>query len=284
MKGKGQGQGDKGSEKAVWNWQYVHGVDFWAGVLVRCGGGEMAALVYPLVQVSLGALGFLPSARAYPFHLHVLQSLIRLSGRTTYIPLGPYILSLLSGGAGKKEKGSTLPPLDLDTAIRCPAQYAGTRVYGDGIRREAVWLMAVWIAGEGVQGSVAFPEVAGSVVRVLRKGGGGVAIKGKKGGKAAAADTKVLIERIEASAAWVAARRAASLKLIPTRKDDVAVWQSNLVDALGESPLSKWVEVQRRMREREAERVKRARKGEGEVLRDAESDVDVGMEGSTDEE
>ncbi|KIY63741.1 Noc2-domain-containing protein [Cylindrobasidium torrendii FP15055 ss-10] len=310
VKGKGQGQGKEGekgkSEKAVWNWQYVHGVDFWVGVLVRCaaggGGGEMKALVYPLVQVSLGALGVLPSARAFPFHLHILRSLVRLSSSSgggaggVYIPLAPYILALLLPSA--KEKGSTLAPLDLDTSIRCPAQYAGTRVYGEGVRREAAWVLAVWMSAEGVCGSVAFPEVAGGVVRVLRRGvrGGGAASssagggkgkgKGKKGAKKGggakhSADTKVLIERIEASAAWVQTLRASSLNLVPTGRDEVGVWEEELRGKVrrGESPLGRWVQVQGRVRERERERVERARVGRGEVLGDDVEDASEG-EGS----
>lgn len=53
--------------KQVYNWQYVHCVDFWSIVLARaCGhearaerGGEeseLKALIYPLVQVTLGAI------------------------------------------------------------------------------------------------------------------------------------------------------------------------------------------------------------------------------------
>jgi nucleolar complex protein 2 len=53
--------------KQVYNWQYVHSVDFWALVLARAcdtrallerGGeeSELKALIYPLVQVTLGAI------------------------------------------------------------------------------------------------------------------------------------------------------------------------------------------------------------------------------------
>ena len=53
--------------KQVYNWQYVHCVDFWAIVLARAcdfrahaenGGNEsdLKPLIYPLVQVSLGAV------------------------------------------------------------------------------------------------------------------------------------------------------------------------------------------------------------------------------------
>jgi nucleolar complex protein 2 len=50
--------------KQVYNWQYVHCVDFWSRVLARAcgdtreGEGDLKPLIYPLVQVSLGALRF----------------------------------------------------------------------------------------------------------------------------------------------------------------------------------------------------------------------------------
>lgn len=53
----------------MYNWQYVHCVDFWANVLARAcdkqveteSGGkesELKPLIYPLVQVSLGAIKY----------------------------------------------------------------------------------------------------------------------------------------------------------------------------------------------------------------------------------
>jgi nucleolar complex protein 2 len=50
----------------VYNWQYVHCVDFWAIVLSRSSNtqadSELQALVYPLVQVSLGAIKYVPAS------------------------------------------------------------------------------------------------------------------------------------------------------------------------------------------------------------------------------
>ena len=54
----------------MYNWQYVHCVDFWALVIARAcdkqtlierGGqeSELKALIYPLVQVALGAARYL---------------------------------------------------------------------------------------------------------------------------------------------------------------------------------------------------------------------------------
>lgn len=53
--------------KQVYNWQYVHCIDFWAIVIARAcnvqtraenGGKEsdLKPLIYPLVQVCLGAI------------------------------------------------------------------------------------------------------------------------------------------------------------------------------------------------------------------------------------
>lgn len=52
--------------KQVYSWQYVHCVDFWALVLAQACDtqtrlehneeSELKALIYPLVQVSLGAM------------------------------------------------------------------------------------------------------------------------------------------------------------------------------------------------------------------------------------
>jgi nucleolar complex protein 2 len=47
----------------VYNWQYVHSIDFWSLVLARaCESSpsgtenELKPLIYPLVQVALGAI------------------------------------------------------------------------------------------------------------------------------------------------------------------------------------------------------------------------------------
>lgn len=57
----------------MYNWQYVHCVDFWTLVLARaCDAqnplersdveSELKSLIYPLVQVSLGAMKYVPTA------------------------------------------------------------------------------------------------------------------------------------------------------------------------------------------------------------------------------
>jgi nucleolar complex protein 2 len=53
--------------KQVYNWQYAHSIDFWCLVLARTcvssqlaikSDNELQPLVYPLVQVTLGAIKY----------------------------------------------------------------------------------------------------------------------------------------------------------------------------------------------------------------------------------
>lgn len=60
----------KESYKTVYNWQYVHSLDFWSRVLaMHCDGlkeaqagkeSPLRPLIYPLVQVTLGAIRYAP--------------------------------------------------------------------------------------------------------------------------------------------------------------------------------------------------------------------------------
>ncbi|KAG1764486.1 Noc2p family-domain-containing protein, partial [Suillus placidus] len=128
--------------KQVYNWQYAHCVDFWSLVLGRAcdahaeaerGGqeSELRPLIYPLVQVSLGAIKLISNSRSYPFHLHIARSMVYLTRHTRiYVPLTPYLLPIISSTltASGKPKSSTLRPLDMETHIRAPA-HVKTRVY-----------------------------------------------------------------------------------------------------------------------------------------------------------
>ncbi len=61
------GQGDQDAFRAVYNWQFVHCIDFWSRVLAEACDREKAIengglasplepLIYPLVQIALGAI------------------------------------------------------------------------------------------------------------------------------------------------------------------------------------------------------------------------------------
>lgn len=56
---------------------------------------SLRPLVYPLVQVMVGAIHLQPSARHYPLRLHVVRTLIELTQATvTFVPVAPYLLEV----------------------------------------------------------------------------------------------------------------------------------------------------------------------------------------------
>jgi nucleolar complex protein 2 len=209
------------------------------------------------------AARLIPNSRSYPFHLHVIRSLLHLTRHThTYVPISPYLLPILTStlAPSARPKASTLRPLDLEVQIRAPQQYLKTRIYAEGLVEEAVYLLGVWLASPAVHGSIAFPETTVPVVIMLRK-----SIKAAKTGGASGASSakdlglvKGLLERIEESARWVEQKRK-GVVLAPSRLGEVREWERGLVANVEDSPLGKYVKVQRKTRERRRKLVDKVR-------------------------
>ena len=92
-------------------------------------------LIYPLVQVTLGALRLIPTATYFPLRFQLTRSLLRLSRTTgTFIPLAAPLYEVLNSAEMRKApKPSTLKPLDFDTSIRVAKSYLRTRTYQDRV-------------------------------------------------------------------------------------------------------------------------------------------------------
>ena len=83
------------SVQAVYNWQFVHCLDLWSHMLGHVTHESLRPLIYPLVQVMVGAIQLQPSARHYPLRLHIVRTLIELSQATaTFVPVTPYLLEV----------------------------------------------------------------------------------------------------------------------------------------------------------------------------------------------
>lgn len=267
----------KEAHKLVYNWQYAHSIDFWSLVLARACSletqiqrgkeSELKPLIYPLVQVSLGAVKLISNTRSYPFHFHIIRSMLHLSRHTkTFIPLSPYIVPIITSSlAFKKPKQSTLRPLDFETNIRTPAQYLKTRIYIEGLVDEGVFILAEWLSSTPVQGSIAFPEIIVPIVVTLRK-----ALKSAKSvsknslGKEIGI-VKGLVERAEESAKWMEQQRK-GVGFAPGQMSEVERWESGL--KVDDSPLAKYVRVQQKVRAKRRSLLDKAVRGENEILED----------------
>ncbi|KAJ9646467.1 Nucleolar Complex 2 protein [Coniosporium apollinis] len=260
----------KDSYKNVYNWQYVHSLDFWSRVLsVHCDAlkeaergreSELRPLVYPVTQVTLGAIRLIPTAQYFPLRFLLVRSLLRLSRATgVYIPLAPALLEVLSSAEMKKSpKPSTLKALDFTTSIRAGASYLRTRVYQDGVGEQVAELLAeffvLWAK------NIAFPELALPVVVMLKRWLKEVNNKatGNKNGKVNGM-VALVVQKLEANSRWIEERRA-KVEFAPNDRAGVegflkeVEWQK--------TPLGAFVAGQRTVREEKAKVLEEARREE----------------------
>lgn len=172
-----------------------------------------------------------------------------------YVPISPYLLPILSSTLtpSTRPKPSTLRPLDLEVQIRAPQQYLKTRVYSEGLVEETVYLFAEWLASGAVHGTIAFPEIVVPIQVTLRKNIKSAKVGGSSSsGPSSAKDiglVKGLLERIEDSARWVEHRRE-GVPFAPGKVGAVKEWEDEMKSKLEETPLGKYVKVQRKTREK----------------------------------
>lgn len=276
--------------KAVYNWQYVHSLDFWSCVLAQhCSPlkeaeagkeSQLKLLVYPLVQVTLGALRLIPTALYFPLRFQLVRSLLRLSRATgTYIPLASALLEVLNSAEMKKSpKQSTLKPLDFSVQYKAPKVYLRTRVYQDGVGEQVVELLseyfALWCT------NIAFPEFALPVVITLkrwvkdaRKVGGA----GNRNNKLVSS-VVLLVQKIEANAKFIEAKRE-SVEFAPNNRAQVDAFLKDF--DWEKTPIGAFVVGQRKQRAEKARMMEEARK-EDEAKRREEEREKLGGEGGDD--
>ncbi len=261
------------SYKTVYNWQFVHSLDFWSRVLtLDCATTKEAEtrkesalkpLIYPTVQITLGAMRLIPTAQYFPLRFQLMRSLLRLASSTgTYIPLAPALLEVLTSAEMRKApKPSTLKSLDFHSAIRAPTAYLRTRVYQDGVGEQVVELLSEFFAQWAK--SIAFVELALPVTVMLKRWLKEVSRKekdhqGNRNGKLNAA-VALLVQKLEANSRWIDEHRA-KVDFAPNDRAGVDGFLKETDWTT--SPLGAFVVGQRRLREQQARLVERARKEE----------------------
>ena len=212
--------------KTIYNWQYVHSLDFWSRVLsAHCTAPDasLRPLIYPLVQVTLGALRLIPTATYFPLRFQLTRSLLRLSrATTTYIPLAAPLYEVLNSAEMRKApKPSTQKPLDFAVNIRAPKGYLKTRTYQDGVGEQVQELLAEFFALWSK--SIAFPELALAptvmLKRWLKDVNDRMPGKGNKNQKVNQMIT-LLVQKLEANARFVEERRA-KVEFAPDNRKEV---------------------------------------------------------------
>lgn len=309
----------KDSYKTIYNWQYTHSLDFWSRVLsTHCSNpllkspsaSPLHPLIYPLVQITLGALRLIPTPAYFPLRFHLTRSLLRLSRSTsTYIPLAPSLIEVLSSpDLSKPPKPSTLPPLDFPTALRAPKSYLRTRTYQDGLGQQVQELLAEFFGCWAKH--IAFPELAIPPTVALKRWLKSASAPPSKGNPTSASNKRqgkgnknaklnasisLLLQKLTANAQYVEGKRA-TVSFGPSDRQgvdnflrDVPVEETPLgafVDGLRKQKEEKERVLSEGRREDEARRAreKGKRKGDGDVeMLDGDEDEDEDDEASASE-
>lgn len=258
----------KDSYKTVYNWQYVHSLDFWSRVIAgdceslkEAESGKpspLRPLIYPVVQVTLGALRLIPTAQYFPLRFQLIRSLLRISSATsTYIPLAPALIEVLQSAEMKKPpKPSTLKALDFSTQIRATKAYLRTRIYQDGVGEQVAELLSefflLWTK------NIAFPELALPVIVMLKRWVKAMTKK-SSGNRNAKMNSlfALLIQKLEANTKWIEEKRT-KIDFAPNNRAGV---DNFLKDVEWEkSPLGAYVAGQRKAREQKQKQLEDARK------------------------
>ncbi|KAJ5901600.1 hypothetical protein N7495_002128 [Penicillium taxi] len=281
----------KESYKTIYNWQYIHSLDFWSRVLSQhCDGlveaqaGKQSALrplIYPVVQITLGAMRLIPTAQYFPLRFQLTRSLLRISRATgTYIPLASSLLEVLNSAEMRKApKSSTLKPLDFNTAIRAPKSYLRSRTYHDGVGEQVAELLSEFFVLWSKH--IAFPELSVPVVVSLKRWLKQVSAR-SGGNKNAKINQMILlvVQKIEANARWIEERRL-NVSFTPRNRIEV---DNFLKDVDWEStPLGAFVKSQRQLREERAAILEEARLEDEKRRAEEKENGKVGLDGSDDD-
>jgi len=260
----------KDSYKSVYNWQYVHSLDFWSRVIsAHCeslreaeSGKEspLRPLIYPTVQVTLGAMRLIPTSQYFPLRFQLIRSLLRISAATsTYIPLAPALYEVLSTNEMRKvAKPSTLKALDFSTSIRAAKSYLKTRVYQDGIAEQVTELLSeffvLWTK------NIAFPELALPVLVMLKRWVKDMSKKnsGNRNGKVNSM-IGLLVQKVEANSKYIEEKRS-KVDFSPRDRSGVEGFLKDV--EWDKTPLGAFVAGQRKSREQKAKLEEEARKTE----------------------
>ncbi|KAI8977887.1 Noc2p family-domain-containing protein [Pilobolus umbonatus] len=220
----------------VYNWQYVHCIDFWADVLnayaspmINEEGEEvespLKALIYPFVQVSVGVIQLIPTAQYYPLRFHILKTLNSLIANTSvYIPIATYVLEVLEGSIARDRAHKTNSmPLDWNTNLRIHKKNIHSHIYQDEVLEQCAIALKDYY--KHYSHHISFPEMVDADIIALRRFlKQSKSIKGKE-------KLRVLTKDLEAKANFVRQKRAL-ISFAPQDKEQVMKFNEELKSQL----------------------------------------------------
>ncbi|RLV95433.1 Nucleolar complex protein 2 [Spathaspora sp. JA1] len=253
--------------KTIYNWQYCHSLDFWSRVISQHCNPELELskesplrqLIYPLVQVTLGAIRLIPTAQFFPLRFYLTRSLLRLSQSTgVYIPIFPIISEILTSTAMTKQpKFVNLQAFDFDHNIKVNQAYLGTRVYQDGLCEQFIELTSEFFGLYSK--SIAFPELVTPAILTLRR------FTKKSSNVRFNKQLHQLVEKLNSNATFISSKRS-NVEYGPSNKTEVQLFLKDF--DWEKTPLGQYVVVQRQTKEEKLRLLKESMEQEEQAKRD----------------
>jgi len=154
---------------AVYNWQFIHSLELWGALLGHTGSSEaMKPLIYPLVQVVIGAAKLVPTPKYYPLRFHCARILREVSSNTgTFIPVLPFYLEVLNSyNFGKKSKKVSMKPIDFSCILKLSKSQLLENGFKDSTIEEIYGGIISYLADNS--NKIGFPELVTPLVFQLK--------------------------------------------------------------------------------------------------------------------
>ena len=273
--------------KIVYNWQFVHSLDFWSRFLsMACHSdavieqnSNMSELIYPLIQITIGTIKLIPTAQFFPLRFYLIKSLNRLIQSTkVYVPVYPLLQEILNSNIFKKQvkkEDKKLEPFDFQTNIKCNAQYLKTKTYQDGVIDQFIEILSEFM--NCFSKSVSFPELSTPVIISLKR-----FIKVNSNNYKFNKKLNVVLDKIVKNNEFIESKRE-EVEFSPSNKAELNKFLIDLDWKL--TPLGKYVSIEREIREERQKMLLAALEEEGDNEDDEEDEEEVEEEEeSSDEE
>ena len=273
--------------KIVYNWQFVHSLDFWSRFLsMACHSdavieqnSNMSELIYPLIQITIGTIKLIPTAQFFPLRFYLIKSLNRLIQSTkVYVPVYPLLQEILNSNIFKKQvkkEDKKLEPFDFQTNIKCNAQYLKTKTYQDGVIDQFIEILSEFM--NCFSKSVSFPELSTPVIISLKR-----FIKVNSNNYKFNKKLNVVLDKIVKNNEFIESKRE-EVEFSPSNKAELNKFLIDLDWKL--TPLGKYVSIEREIREERQKMLLAAleEEGDNEDVEEDEEEVEEEEESSDEE-
>ncbi|XP_034247894.1 nucleolar complex protein 2 homolog [Thrips palmi] len=159
----------KEATQSVNNWQFFSSLALWVEVLGASNKTALQPLLYPVVQIIVGAIKLTPTAQYFPQRFHAVRLLVNLSKSTgIFIPVLPFLLEILNSyDFNKKHTKVSMKPLDFSCILRVSKTQQQENGFKDAVIENIYSLLLESLSNDSQ--SVAFPDLALPTIFQIRE-------------------------------------------------------------------------------------------------------------------